>query len=105
MLQKKWLKIYNTTRVINVTCHGGPSLYALEMIKHNQNILQITIRLHLLDYINIIGNIVNRHLKKEHLSIQLLFKKTIILNVIITILILDQNNVVTISFIGKKMLE
>jgi hypothetical protein len=69
-----------------VTHHGVPSLYALEMIKHNLNILQITTKLHLLDQINTNGEIINKHLKHEHLLIQQLSKKTIILNVIVMII-------------------
>jgi hypothetical protein len=69
-----------------VTHHDVTSLYALEVIKHNLSILQITTKLHLLDQMNTNGNIINKYLKHEHLLIQQLFKKTTILNVVVMIL-------------------
>ncbi len=49
-------------RLVNVTCHGGPSFYMLEMIKHNPFIFQIITKLHLFNQINITINIIiNKH--------------------------------------------
>ncbi len=48
MSLKKNGQDFTICRVINVTHHGGPSIYVLEMIKHNTIIFHITNRLHLL---------------------------------------------------------
>jgi hypothetical protein len=61
--------------------------------------------LHLPDQINTIGNTINRHLKEEHLLIWKLSKKTIILNVVVTILKLEQKNVLNISSIDRMVHE
>ncbi len=70
--------------VINVTSHGRPSLNMFYMIKHHPHILEVITRLHPLDQIKYGCNSIDKHLEQINLLPNMLTRKTLILNIIVT---------------------
>jgi hypothetical protein len=87
-----WLHVthYNrhhfiVNQIIHVASQGHPS-NMLDMIKHEPTCFKIALRLHPFHQITTTTISLYRHLEKEHFFYRHLSRKTIILNVIITLL-------------------
>lgn len=92
-------------QVINMRSHGRPSLNSFYMIEHHPYILQIITQLLSLDHIKYGCNSTNKHLEQINFLPNLLTRKTIVLNIIVTKQCLQFQDIVNGARVIKTMLQ